>query len=114
MSENNQQISQNPNLEKENRKEKINILRNMGINPFPNSYEVTYKSKDIIEKFDELEKNQTEVSIAGRIMLYRIMGKSSFLTIKILREIFKLIFKEIKSETIFIIMYSKNLLILAI
>ena len=82
MSENNQQISQNPNLEKENRKEKINILRNMGINPFPNSYEVTYKSKDIIEKFDELEKNQTEVSIAGRIMLYRIMGKSSFLTIK--------------------------------
>lgn len=82
MSENNKQISQNPNLEKENRKEKINILRNMGINPFPNSYEVTYKSKDIIEKFDELEKNQTEVSIAGRIMLYRIMGKSSFLTVK--------------------------------
>ena len=41
MSENNQQISQNPNLEKENRKEKINILRNMGINPFPNSYEFT-------------------------------------------------------------------------
>lgn len=82
MSENNQQISQNPNLEKENRKEKINILRNMGINPFTNSYEVTYKSKDIIEKFDELEKNQAEVSIAGRIMLYRIMGKSSFLTIK--------------------------------
>lgn len=28
----------------------------MGINPFPNSYEVTYKSKDIIEKFEELEK----------------------------------------------------------
>ena len=54
----------------------------MGRNPFPNRYEVTYKSKDIIEKFDELEKNQTEVSIAGRIMLYRIMGKSSFLTIK--------------------------------
>ena len=29
MSENNQQISQNPKLEKENRKEKIKILRNM-------------------------------------------------------------------------------------
>lgn len=73
---------QNANLEKENRKEKINILRNMGINPFPNNYEVSFKAKDIKENFEELEKNQTEVSIAGRIMLYRVMGKSSFLTIK--------------------------------
>ena len=73
---------QSQNLEKENRKEKINTLRKMGINPFPNNYEVSFKSKDIKEKFEELEKNQTEVAIAGRIMLYRIMGKSSFLTIK--------------------------------
>lgn len=73
---------QNANLEKENRKEKINILRNMGINPFPNNYEVSFKAKDIKENFEELEKNQIEVSIAGRIMLYRVMGKSSFLTIK--------------------------------
>ncbi|WP_432632415.1 lysine--tRNA ligase [Brachyspira sp.] len=74
--------SANINAEKENRKEKINALRNMGINPFPNNYEVSFKSKDIKENFEELEKNQTEVAIAGRIMLYRIMGKSSFLTIK--------------------------------
>ena len=70
------------NAEKENRKEKLNTLRSMGINPFPNSYDVTYKSKDIAEKFEELEKNETEVAVAGRIMLYRVMGKSSFLTIK--------------------------------
>lgn len=74
--------SQSANLEKENRKEKINILRNMGINPFPNNYDVSFKSKDIKENFEELEKNQTEVAIAGRIMLYRVMGKSSFLTVK--------------------------------
>lgn len=54
----------------------------MGINPFPNNYEVSFKAKDIKENFEELEKNQIEVSIAGRIMLYRVMGKSSFLTIK--------------------------------
>ncbi|WP_300759168.1 lysine--tRNA ligase [uncultured Brachyspira sp.] len=78
----NTQNEKNTSAEKENRKEKLNTLRNMGINPFPNSYDVTYKSHDIAEKFDELEKNQTEVSIAGRIMLYRVMGKSSFLTIK--------------------------------
>ena len=70
------------NAEKENRKEKLNTLRSMGINPFPNGYDVTYKSKDIADKFEELEKNETEVAIAGRIMLYRVMGKSSFLTIK--------------------------------
>ena len=79
--ENEKNTASDKNAEKENRKEKLNTLRNMGINPFPNSYNVTYKSKDIAEKFEELEKNETEVAIAGRIMLYRVMGKSSFLTI---------------------------------
>ena len=80
--QNEKSTSVEKNAEKENRKEKLNTLRNMGINPFPNSYDVTYKSKDIAEKFEELEKNETEVAVAGRIMLYRVMGKSSFLTIK--------------------------------
>ena len=80
--ENEKITASDKNAEKENRKEKLNTLRSMGINPFPNSYDVTYKSKDIAEKFEELERNETEVAIAGRIMLYRVMGKSSFLTIK--------------------------------
>ena len=80
--QNEKSTSVEKNAEKENRKEKLNTLRSMGINPFPNSYDVTYKSKDIAEKFEELEKNETEVAVAGRIMLYRVMGKSSFLTIK--------------------------------
>ena len=48
----NAQNEKNTSVEKENRKEKLNTLRGMGINPFPNSYDVTYKSKDIAEKFD--------------------------------------------------------------
>ncbi len=79
---NNTNNNENTSAEKENRKEKINTLRSIGINPFPNSYNVTHKSTDIINNFEELEKNSTEVSIAGRIMLYRVMGKASFLTIK--------------------------------
>lgn len=84
MSENDTQKDNNKKIndEKENRKEKLKTLREIGINPYPNNYDVTYKAKDIVNKFDELEKNETEVSIAGRIMLYRVMGKSSFLTIK--------------------------------
>ena len=58
----NTQNEKNTSVEKENRKEKLNTLRGMGINPFPNSYDVTYKSKDIAEKFEELEKNETEVA----------------------------------------------------
>lgn len=80
--QNEKNTSVEKNAEKENRREKLNTLRGMGINPFPNSYDVTYKSHEIAEKFEELEKNETEVAIAGRIMLYRVMGKSSFLTIK--------------------------------
>ena len=41
----NTQNEKNTSAEKENRREKLNTLRGMGINPFPNSYDVTYKSK---------------------------------------------------------------------
>ena len=44
--QNKKNTSVEKNAEKENRREKLNTLRGMGINPFPNSYDVTYKSKD--------------------------------------------------------------------
>lgn len=61
------------------RRESLSELRNMGIEPYPAAlYEVNAYSKDIKEKFsDEGEKRQ--VSIAGRIMSRRIMGKASFM-----------------------------------
>ncbi len=61
------------------RRESLNELRNMGIEPYPAAlYEVNAYSKDIKEQFsDEAEKRQ--VSIAGRIMSRRIMGKASFM-----------------------------------
>ncbi|MCD6233728.1 MAG: lysine--tRNA ligase [Candidatus Neomarinimicrobiota bacterium] len=58
------------------RKEKIRQLREMGVNPYPYAFDVSHKSADIVEQFESLENQQ--VSVAGRIMSVRIMGKASF------------------------------------
>ncbi len=60
------------------RRQSLEELRKMGIEPYPAAlYEVNAWSADIKESFrDEAERRQ--VSIAGRIMGRRIMGKASF------------------------------------
>ncbi len=63
------------------RRQSLNELRNLGINPYPaNLYEVTAYSTDIKENFEEDAKRP--VSIAGRIMSRRIMGKASFIELQ--------------------------------
>lgn len=63
--------------------DKINEIRNnFGINPFPYKYDVTHYSNSIISDFDNFFESQEKVSIAGRIMAVRIMGKASFCTIQ--------------------------------
>ena len=64
------------------RKDKINEIRENGINPFPYRYDVTHHSRDIIENFDSYFESGQKLSIAGRIMAMRIMGKASFCTIQ--------------------------------
>jgi lysyl-tRNA synthetase, class II len=61
------------------RKDKIEKIREMGINPFPYSFEVSHHSKNILENFAALE-NQT-VEVAGRLMAIRLMGKAAFANI---------------------------------
>ena len=64
---------------------KLNELREMDINPYAYSFNQTDHSKEILEKFSKLkneEKTKTKVSIAGRIILLRKMGKASFLHIQ--------------------------------
>lgn len=58
------------------RKEKIDKIKELGVNPFPYNYSVTHKNKLILENYDEFESK--EVSIAGRLMAIRKMGKASF------------------------------------
>ena len=69
------------------RREKANKLRESGIDPFGHRFEVTDFSKDIKDEYqdmthDELEKLHKEVTVAGRIMFIRKMGKASFFSIK--------------------------------
>lgn len=64
--------------------EKIEKIREMGINPFPYNYEITDYSSDIKNNFESYNTNDEEfkpVSLAGRIMSVRLMGKAAFCTI---------------------------------
>ncbi len=64
--------------------DKINELRDLAkINPFPYKYEVTHFSKDIKDNFDNYfsEDQPKTLSLAGRIMTMRKMGKASFCSI---------------------------------
>ncbi len=66
------------------RREKLDNLQNEGKNPFEiTKYDVSIHSQDIKDKYDELEGQ--EVSIAGRMMFKRVMGKASFCNIQDLK-----------------------------
>lgn len=58
------------------RLEELEELKRKGINPYPYSYDVTHHSKEVIENYSELEGK--DVSVAGRIMSLRRMGKATF------------------------------------
>ncbi len=59
------------------RRQKLADLRSAGTDPFTiTKYDRTHLSSEIVENYDELEGKT--VSIAGRLMAKRIMGKASF------------------------------------
>lgn len=62
------------------RRESLQQLRDLGIEPYPAAlYNVDAYSTEIKESFQEDTTSPRQVSIAGRIMSRRIMGKASFL-----------------------------------
>ncbi len=69
-------IQQDLNVLIKRRYEELTELKAMGIEPFAYSYNVTSDSDDIKNNFNENDKRV--VSIAGRIMALRRMGKASF------------------------------------
>ncbi|MBS1340968.1 MAG: lysine--tRNA ligase [Clostridia bacterium] len=59
------------------RREKLEKLKQNNKNPFEiTKFDITHTSKEIIDNYEELEGK--DVTIAGRIMAKRIMGKASF------------------------------------
>ena len=66
------------------RRDKLTELQEAGRDPFViTKYDVTHHSSDILDNYDELEGK--EVSIAGRMMSKRVMGKASFCNIQDLK-----------------------------
>jgi lysyl-tRNA synthetase, class II len=71
------QLSEQENVRREN----LQKMRDLGINPFPpEAFEVTAYAKEITEAFDDEgdKPNFQDVSLAGRLMGSRVMGKASF------------------------------------
>ena len=63
------------------RRQSMDELLAMGINPYPaEEFPVNAYSTDIIASFNESQRR--EVSIAGRIMSRRVMGKASFVELQ--------------------------------
>ena len=63
------------------RRDKLTALRDSGQDPFAlTKYDVTAHNADIRARFDEMENRA--VSVAGRMMSRRIMGKASFLDLR--------------------------------
>src|SRR5687768_1042042 len=61
------------------RREKLDGLRNLGINPYPaNLYPVDTTSKQVKNDFSEGKK----VVVAGRLMSIRVQGKAAFAEIQ--------------------------------
>ncbi|MBE0655427.1 MAG: lysine--tRNA ligase [Bacteroidales bacterium] len=61
------------------RRNSLEEIRKMGINPYPQeAYPVSHKAQYIKENYKPEENNLQDVSLAGRIMSRRIMGKASF------------------------------------
>ena len=92
--QNNQNQQQDINQLLKVRREKLADLQEKGKDPFQiTKYEVTHHSQEIKDNFDKLECGHDEegkliredsklVSIAGRIMLKRVMGKASFCNVQ--------------------------------
>ncbi|WP_299093013.1 lysine--tRNA ligase [uncultured Metabacillus sp.] len=65
------------------RREKLHTLREKGLDPFGKRFERTHQTAEIIDAYNEFEKEELEekaisVTIAGRIMTKRGKGKAGF------------------------------------
>lgn len=73
--ENNEELDMNHLMQV--RRDKLDKLREEGKDPFEiTRFERTHTSQQIVDNYDELENK--DVTIAGRIMGKRVMGKASF------------------------------------
>jgi len=58
--------------------QKLEQLRQRGINPYPYRFEPSHSTQQALENFDALAADEKNISLAGRIMAIRKMGKALF------------------------------------
>jgi len=66
----------------EQRLESVSRIRARGIDPYPHSYHPSHTIGQAVSLFEQQEHNPDVVSLAGRIMARRAMGKMSFIDIR--------------------------------
>ncbi|NWQ44567.1 lysine--tRNA ligase [Bacillus sp. EB106-08-02-XG196] len=69
------------------RRDKMNAMRERGLDPFGKRYDRSHNIKELVERYAELEKEDLEakdvsVTLAGRIMTKRGKGKAGFANIQ--------------------------------
>jgi lysyl-tRNA synthetase class 2 len=79
-------MDQEENKLVEERREKLKALRAKG-QAYPNDFRRKDFSRDLVSRFgerskEELEKEKPPATVAGRMMLKRVMGKASFATLQ--------------------------------
>lgn len=65
---------------RDERLRKLEELKKLGVNPYPASSKRTHHNQEVVGSFSELESK--EVSVAGRIIRIRHIGKLAFLVVK--------------------------------
>ncbi len=64
------------------RREKLEKIRALGVEPYGQKFDWDHHAKDIRENADQLEKEETHVRLAGRIMIRRGQGKTAFCVLR--------------------------------
>jgi lysyl-tRNA synthetase class 2 len=67
--------------EMDERLRKLEKLRELGVNPYPYTFERTHTFKQIKEDFNRLSQGENRISTCGRIMTVRGHGKTLFATL---------------------------------
>jgi lysyl-tRNA synthetase, class II len=66
----------------EQRLDSLSRMRALGVDPYPHSYRPSHAIREAAALFEQQEDSVQNISLAGRIMAKRSMGKMSFLDIR--------------------------------
>ncbi len=81
-SDTNPEVTQDPSQQLDRvmlaRREKLIKIHELGINPYPYSFNRTHTILNTFEQFEILQEEKKPVRLAGRLMSLRLMGKAAF------------------------------------